>query len=1316
MSMGSANDVAKSDAPRSSRVFSDEEPGSRQILYNPVAICFELLRNILTRPEGPSGVARVSRLLRHIDGIDDGVPVPTILRSSDGALALLPLDPFQSHEVHDLYGCVDPDVLSWDNLIDCLKSGQDRPFIGLLKKGAPYPDPVATESLFLLLIYLACYYRPDCDAQAVDGVWRDVVEGIVAGSFGIVRSSALPTNTWYSAFSSRTLQVPLYRSLGNPTQSIPSNVHLIRLLDSIRLQSLDSFLSKVERQYDAGNKLGTQDLSRLASVLSVAAGGVVEYGTLIQDVSLSSLLLLSRFASHVPVSWYTESFLESTLSFWKTDRSVIVSGETDIEASPLERARAVITMWTAWVRKVDFSSTQTSHFSTILHELLRITGTSDLLLPLASTLPSLVTALVSSTSLNDPSFNDLIPAAVASALRIARGPSKCSMNDLAGALAHLLVTIGPRGKRGVEEIVGGILGSFGPELQVKFEDGLRVGQILEYACQQWESEVMKGRNDKNGGKNRQTSNTRDFSGKTEDREEATEVEPGYEWCEGFIEAVEDAGKTSEGYELEARTVALFAIAGVLKHHNSFLKDNKIRQTKANTSRTQRLEQTFCHVLEDVLDVVEQIGGLSSHKEAVTYCYTQVHGILIYARSKIELPMRDVLLRTMTQVTFQSPSSLIPDRFFFQQLSLAASRLIVSLEADPSLSATFSTNPLHAYLTEREDNEKRPALLSIVPQTGKAIGGLMKEELGKGSASSVADSFEIIAESMLQLSTSWEDCPLSLSRNQKSPAFEQTSTILWSQFRPIIFVVVAIGRELVEALSLISSTRAFHNKEVLDVHSTSATSEERVSLKEPTFLHRMLRCANLLLRSLQQGHFITCRFGTEGFGMWRELFQDTVAFLLMKRREHIAGAITATAGDDLMERMAKDLIPKDQGIRADQNPVPKSRVLFLFTFVRQSLSYLTENVIDRDILVKAVPFLNVDPKAPERDPEDQDLFEAAHAVCTGIYENNQRYQNLITAFAPFYTSLLLREFPHPIDFDLLRRCFTSVIRGLSSASSFHYSASTFVAGNERVDNEERVESLGITGPTDREDGAKKQEDVLTTNQTIDTVTLDERDLTAWTCIMKLAHQILDLQLTIERAENAPRSLNEVEQDRQKDAAFLIEVITAARSGSIQSSADNKEGAWTRFLSMDPAQISRQRIERGQLAVLLFDQIRAVGLRTLDPLLCLIEGLMLDGRVPPELEEVEERKQDLNQAVDRGLLGYGLGLEVEQIESNPLWKSLFDAISTERNFDFTKKRRCIDFYLGLLKEAKIILADFSDTGEGRRKTILGFEKQALEAQAT
>ncbi|KXS18831.1 hypothetical protein M427DRAFT_177152 [Gonapodya prolifera JEL478] len=337
---------------------------------------------------------------------------------------------------------------------------------------------------------------------------------------------------------------------------------------------------------------------------------------------------------------------------------------------------------------------------------------------------------------------------------------------------------------------------------------------------------------------------------------------------------------------------------------------------------------------------------------------------------------------------------------------------------------------------------------------------------------------------------------------------------------------------------------------------------------------------------------------------------------------------------------------------------------------------------------------MDLKSPERDPEDQDLFEAAHAICTGIYEHNQRYKTLIVDFAPFYTNALLESFPDPVDFDLLRRCFTSVVRGLSSASTFHYSASTFVAGNEKVDQsrEERNDSLGLGGPQKVEDVGKASD-----GQTVDVDSfavegLDERDLTAWTCILLLARGIISRQIAVESAENKLKSSEEAEQDRVKDAAFLVDVINAAREGNTRSGTDNKESSWTKLLMMEPGNVSRQRVERGQLAILLFDQIRAVSLRTLDPLLFLIEGLMLDGRIPPELEDgiISTDNGSVgagsNSTQNDDGLGYGLGLEVRPIEGNPLWKSLFDAISTERNFDFTKKRRCIEFYLGLVREAK------------------------------
>ncbi|KXS18832.1 hypothetical protein M427DRAFT_67454, partial [Gonapodya prolifera JEL478] len=575
----------------------DDRPALPLPIVNPTHRLFARLGDLLNQTDGTSGVARIARFLRHVDGVDDAEPAPSSLRSSTGVLTLLPVDPFQSHSVHDLYARVDPARLTWEIVIKCLRIGGTQAFKPLLRKGSPYPDPVPAEALFLVLIYLACFDRPDCDSPAVTALWKDVVDGITSGRFGITHTSSLPYGTWSSSFSGRILQVPLY--LTSDKRPIPSNLYLIRTLSRIRLNNLASFLDRAQNSHTQGKKLEGGDLEKLAAILAGAVTSAVEYAEWVEDVSFTHLRVLSRFASHIPLSWFTPPFVSLTLSVWQRDQPLVEAGEGNKTVAaafqPLERAAAVVTLWSAWMRKVE-PVPSPAPIPPIVEAILELASNPKLLLPLASTLPLLVNGLVSSLTLH-PSLPSAIPVAVASAVRIARHASRCTIDELAAALAHLLVTVGPRDAKGVAEVIGGLLGSWGPDKKVQFDAGVRVGQIIEYVAQKYLEDMGSG-DLKKGDINEQSSKS-DKAGPS--------VESGFEWCVGLLEAVESAGATTAGFELEARTVTLFAIAGAIKSHNSFLKDRKVRQTTANTTRTKLLEEAFCNVLEDVLDVIGQSG-------------------------------------------------------------------------------------------------------------------------------------------------------------------------------------------------------------------------------------------------------------------------------------------------------------------------------------------------------------------------------------------------------------------------------------------------------------------------------------------------------------------------------------------------------------------------------------------------------------------------------------------------------------------------------------------------------------------------------------
>ena len=174
-----------------------------------------------------------------------------------------------------------------------------------------------------------------------------------------------------------------------------------------------------------------------------------------------------------------------------------------------------------------------------------------------------------------------------------------------------------------------------------------------------------------------------------------------------------------------------------------------------------------------------------------------------------------------------------------------------------------------------------------------------------------------------------------------------------------------------------------------------------------------------------------------------------------------------------------------------------------------------------------------------------------------------------------------------------------------------------------------------------------------------------------------------------------------------------------------------------------------LRREELASVLFDQIRTIGLSYLEPLLEVIRGLMLRGHVPPELyfepkfdltlllstaddSELNEQGNDATPLDTRGTMDSskisshdqdfnqtGMGVVADPDTSN-VWKLLIESVGYSKGLDHLRKERCIEWYLYLRHEAKVSYENakkkskLSKKGLDQVQDAAGVSRQHLRAK--
>ncbi|TPX70603.1 hypothetical protein SpCBS45565_g01597 [Spizellomyces sp. 'palustris'] len=1189
---------------------------------------------------------RVATILRHLE---ETQAVPPSDERSPGVVYLP--DPFQGRSLHDLFVKLDIQTFTWENVCKYL----DGEYLILETTVMTETDKVNLERLILVILYLAVYANGPCDALGAQRIFEDVLAKIREQRLGIMKHSRLGPNVWKESFGQQNVR--LQKIVGVKRNS--SNLLLNEVFESIRVRNLrlQGFIPLDSANEEATLNIPTPNVQQLGGVLACSFYTIIEFTDQSEFIALENLRILAHYAAQLPASWYSSEFLKSLLVL---GRRAMPSDAGHFKPS----LAPIIRLFSFWIRKTD--SFASLDMPTGILQFVATTAQEFISQPnpSPSILPYCLVALSASIGKVTPEMDLTAIETLCTGLRHLPSFSPVNQDALYTALVHPMKTLPPAPFGALNEALIAawthqIAPSNTPPELLSVEGGVKLMYLYQYITQaRWENDASA-----------EAKSSRAWWRVGRLKETSVEIP---EWLASLSDTI---ASNAVGKQVQCG-VALMAQVGIWRAFSDRLdKGNGAVKSVSKERSVGRFVQT--RTLDALIATSGQVNEPSTDEqqqvcqELLAYGCAQVLGSL-------NPPDMDRLegnwqgtLETVVDVLFTHHTALALEEGFLRQVTLEVSK---AKEAQKSF-----TERLKAKVAKASQHP----IYAEMGRMFKAIGVLIDSEWNNGEYDTVLRTMDTMRQFCKRLYTEWESCNVDGSVVQSSQDHKDTYDALWQYFKTILFVVTVISKSFVDTLF----DHQHHPNTGVDQYSHSA-----------------LQAVQLVLETFSYMHFVTARFGLGGFKTWQETVQGLVAWLETPT-DLFHGAKQANQTSTRVEDTMRRLTPAYCGLYVESNPVSKCRLLFHLTLARQLMPHLPEGYVAIDVLPRVYPYLRFHrPQASiHQDPttEDKDLFEMAHAICVSTFENVSRFRNIVRSFAPWYAELLLEYSPEPIDFDLLRRCFAFLIKSLSAFSSAHQGRlilSTDVENEEDEDEGAQVSGrrtgreisesgrdmeLSENHRQSEEDGGnlQQQQDAKSKDSELSNVgepdaetalQEEEGDTLAWNCLARLVTHI----------------------DR---LSYQIDTFDKHRSES-QPFANDGSSRLQQILSVaGPADLIMQR---DQLAMVLFDQVRTIALSGLEALLATIESLMLDGYVPSFLaaEEAPDDATVAETATEHSIpvsRRRGIGVQTNP-DRSPLWKALFDAVGHSRGFDYTRRERCVQWYLTTIRAGKELWEKGRHTG--------------------
>ncbi|KAI8922356.1 hypothetical protein DFJ77DRAFT_436677 [Powellomyces hirtus] len=763
-------------------------------------------------------------------------------------------------------------------------------------------------------------------------------------------------------------------------------------------------------------------------------------------------------------------------------------------------------------------------------------------------------------------------------------------------------------------------------------------------------------------------------------------------CVKSLIASSDEARKMSSDNTGLRVAALLAKVGIIRglEQGLLASQNKQIQSEAEIAsleyelRVEAIKQLtdLAFLLTDSQEDVDR----NAYLQIISYLSAEIlHSSDEPALQRMDLELQPLLF-ILIDVILTHPEALYLDGGFLNDL-------VEEAFEEPS-----RERPLQTQLDEKVNKTTQHPLYAEMGRISRVIGVLVGVQWARGKYSEVESVLERIHDFCEETHNSWgaSEKPTVLS--------EEGSKSLWQYLKTVLFVTTVIAHSFADILLDEEPPKLGH-------------TPESKSCARQAVQH--------VLQSFASLHFVTARFGLGGFKIWQETLQALVTWVEERSFEANGGlSRNSGTGTALADEIVRSIAPAYRGIYVHPNALLKTRLIFFLTVCRLLLRHLSPAFVSDQLLPRIYPYLtfNTPMRSYVLTVEDKDLFELSHAACITLFESAGWFTPLVSEFAGWYSTMLIARFPDPIDFDLMRRSFTTMIKSLSTISSAGLRGGKGSEGRDNdyegedadeVDdrsgatlrNSRKVDLLDEASPmiankkrkqrgpriyneTDAQPEMEAANDSARDAGRRDGIIAEkeaEGDLLAWMCIARLADAIYRLSIEIDAAQRTAHKQVEQPATAQNQKS-PTESVAPPKSPVGTSSRPPSSLRFDRILAASSA--TRLITRRDQLTMVLFDQVPTIGLSGLEPLLATIRHVMLGGAVASSRDLLLPDAifdDDAGIDIEEHMSIAGVGTQTDP-DSSPLWQTLFDAVGHYRGFDYTRREHCVRWYLQTLHDAR------------------------------
>ncbi|KAJ3331783.1 hypothetical protein HDU76_002235 [Blyttiomyces sp. JEL0837] len=1178
---------------------------------------------------------------------------------------------------------VNTKTLTWETLVQCLERGS---FDELVDKKAGMTEEsiisikASLESLALTLVYIAVVVPGACDQDAVKRTFGDLIRKIESKELPIMSKSLLVPGTWERVFQQKCLR--FHPSFVQNERHSASHIYWTEIFERLRLEQLAR-----ERliKLDSTKPLTSEQSSRIGGILSCSFFTFIEYHKAdSMQVALYNLAVLKEFAPKLPLSWFQDQFLEACVTFGRKCWGIVAATDSSEDhVMAMDGLAAVATVLSCWTRKsatfqkkalassvvgflskclLEVSTTVSIFEEFLLDNILSLVAAfgkvsdgvdNTIMRTIQSALPGII------GSLSPPAQDNLMTYLAPIFINVPSTSTAILKTTLVNGLAALSGQSSPPARficidSHRQPVVPG---------PFTFDLILKVSYLFEYVTdKRWESiqtELLSSEKVEHGGFGLSVFLKWIVSWAGEGSVDGGVV---VEDCPPWMKSVVNVGDENVGVDdgrVESGPGCLAVLAVAIGVWRSILR----RRLSLQGGNKQVAKSDLAIPGKQIVSFVQE-NSVKALSVAMRFLESE------YVSNK---PVSSPFRRFAAYATSQLSSSLTPQeqeilnphaQVITRVLQATLFEDVDMLGLEPSI-VTISPHDSFATLQQRwtrrfagNANEKS-ILQAEFSRMSRALGLFAARSWLDGEHDVVLDLISEMRGFCERVFGIWKSISelfgtIGISLKAEKQELEK---ILFAYFRLCLFSVTMVSKHVNDA-----------------VIETLLEDEHRWDPPAVHWPDHGLWIASSMLVYLQNLHFVSSRYGSDGFKIWTELFDSVVDLL--------RGAISRDSKFSfVLEELIMALTPAYAGTAVQKHSPETSRLLFYFSVLQRLLPLIPEITLQNEVMPRMFPYFRyhvVDDETNKGNSqnewkpsdEEKDLFEAVHAICVGIFQNVGRFRDTVKSFAPWYAEMLITNYPEPIDVDLLRRNYAHMIKALSSLSR-PYSNVVEVISTED-DHAEAAED-GRREQRGRDSSSEKwsndeDADLLPSVNELQWI----GDEIAWICITKLVNEIVRIA-DVARTGVSDR---EVPADSKPSTNSLS--VNLANKGVDKRIAE--------ILKAAPR--VEMYLRRDSLMTVLFDQIRTIGLRGLQPLLHAIQELMLHGSLKNLVDNGGEMDLDGDSEMeeDAGATSIvGFGVESDP-ESSPLWKAMASAVGYSRGFDQLRKNYCVSWFLELRHEAK------------------------------